>query len=293
MLRRTVVATFIYVWFGAVSAAPISPLQDSVRRPTRVVSLIPAVTEMLFAIGAGPQVIAVSSFDHYPPEVEKLQRVGALLDPDVERILSLRPDLVVLYGSQTDLQEQLQRAGVATFRYRHGGLADVTATMRELGGRVGRTIEAEGAAREIEARLEQVRSRVASRPRVRTMLVFGREERALRGIYASGGVGFLHDMLEAAGGTNVFADVKRESVQVSAELIIARRPEAILELRVTPLDATGLRAEVGVWKALASVPAVRNGRVHIFTDDKMVVPGPRVGEATELLSRALHPGAWK
>ena len=73
------------------------------QRPQRIISLIPAVTEILFAIGAGPQVVAVSSFDEYPPEVKNLQRVGALLDPDLERILSLRPDLVAVYGSQEDL----------------------------------------------------------------------------------------------------------------------------------------------------------------------------------------------
>ena len=293
MVRRALIATFIYVWCGAGSATPAPVLQDAAPRPARIVSLIPAVTEMLFAIGAGPQMIAVSSFDRYPPDVEKLQRVGALLDPDLERILSLRPDFVVLYATQTDVDQQLQRAGVATFPYRHGGLADVTATMRELGRRVGRRIEADRVAGEVEAHLDRVRARVSSSPRVKTMVVFGREERALRGIYASGGVGFLHDMLEAAGGANVFADVKRESLQVSAELIIARRPEAILELRITPIDAAAVRGETDVWAALASVPAVRNGRVHIFTEDKMVVPGPRVGEATELLSRVLQPGAWK
>jgi iron complex transport system substrate-binding protein len=69
----------------------------------RIVSLVPAVTEMLFAIGAGPQVVGVSSYDHFPAEVEALPKVGALVDPDTERILSLRPDLVVVYGSQSDV----------------------------------------------------------------------------------------------------------------------------------------------------------------------------------------------
>ena len=68
--------------------------------PTRIISLVPSATEMLFAMGAGPRVAAVSSYDRYPPEVERLPRVGALVDPDVERILSLRPDLVVAYASQ-------------------------------------------------------------------------------------------------------------------------------------------------------------------------------------------------
>lgn len=255
-------------------------------------SLIPAVTEMLFAIGAGPQVIAVSSFDRYPPAVEKLPRVGALLDPDLEKILSLRPDLVVIYGSQTELRDQLRRAAVATFAYRHAGLPEVTATIRELGRRTGRERESDATATVIEQRLEEVRRRVAGRRRPKTMVVFGREERALRGIYASGGIGFIHDLLELAGGTNVFADVKRESLQVSTELIIARRPEAIVELRFAPLDAAALQAEVAVWKTLGAVPAVRNGRLHIIADEKMVVPGPRVVEASELLAKALHPEVW-
>ena len=82
-------------------------------KPARIISLVPGATEMLFAIGAGPRVVAVSSYDKEPPEVTSLPRVGALLDPDVERILSLKPDLIVVYGSQHDLVRQLQRTGVA------------------------------------------------------------------------------------------------------------------------------------------------------------------------------------
>lgn len=288
-MNGTIAGIIALLWLAAFGIGGATDQREQPARAARIVSLIPAVTEMVFAMDAGGQLIAVSSFDKYPPAVEKLQRVGALLDPDLEKILGLRPDLVVLFRSQTELQEQLQRAGIPTFLYTHGGLADVTATMRQLGTRIGRAQEAEGAAAAIEKRLGDIRQRVSGRPRPNTMVVFGREERALRGIYASGGIGFLHDMLELAGGVNTFADVKRENVQASTELIIARRPEAIVELRVTAMDDAARRAEMGVWKALGSVPAVRNGRVHIIADEKMVIPGPRVAEATELLARALHP----
>src|SRR5207245_3978181 len=99
----------------------------------RVVSIIPATTEMLFAMGAGDRVVAVGSYDRFPPEVDALPRVGALLDPNVERILSLKPDLVVIYGTQTDLRTQLDRAGVPSYPYVHRGLRDVTETIRSLG----------------------------------------------------------------------------------------------------------------------------------------------------------------
>ncbi len=260
--------------------------------PTRIISLIPAVSEMLFSLGAGPQVVAVSSFDDYPPEVLKLPRVGALIDPDLERILSLRPDLVIVYESQVDLRRQLERASIPTFVYKHAGLADVTTTIRQLGTRIGRDEDAAVLVRRIDEKLAEVRTRVAGRPRPRTLLVFGRDALTLRGIYASGGFGFLHDMLGAAGGDNVFADVKQQSVQATSELILARRPDVILELRAGDMTLELQRKEVAVWQTLPSVPAVRTGRISIITDPRTVVPGPRVAEGTELIARALHPEAF-
>ena len=262
-------------------------------RPQRIVSLIPAVTEMLFAIGAGSQVVGVGSFDHYPPAVESLPRVGALLDPDLERILALRPELVVVYHSQADLKQQLARSKIAVFDYRHAGLTDVMRTMRELGASVGRVDESEELATRIEREIAEIRRRVADRPRPRVLVVFGRESGALRGIYASGGGGFLHDMLTAAGGTNVLADVKRESTQATTELILARRPDVILELRGTTATGQELAAMRADWNVLKSVPAVAGNRVHIIADERVVVPGPRVAEGTELLARALHPQAFR
>ena len=265
----------------------------SLTPPARIVSLIPAVTEMLFAIGAGPQVAAVSSFDTYPPEVKKLPRVGALLDPDVERILSLHPDLVVVFATQMTLREQLERATIPVYVYKHAGLADVFTTIRELGARVGREKPASDVAASLEARINAVRRRVAGRPRPRTLIVFDREKLALRGIYASGGAGFIHDMVDAAGGDNVFADVKQQAVQATTELILARRPEVVLELRADPLDAAARTKEIAVWSVMSSLPAVRNSRVYFLDQQKTVVPGPRIAEAVELIARTLHPAVFK
>ena len=286
----SVIVRVIIVLMALVMLEGPTAAQD---RPARIVSLIPAVTEMLFAIGAGDRVVAVSSFDDYPPQVRRLERVGALLDPDLERILALKPDLVVIYASQTDLQRQLERAGVATYTYKHAGLADIVTTLREVGARVGREQDAARVTQAIERGMANVRRRVAGRPRPKTMLVFGREALAIRGVYASGGVGFLHDMLVAAGGENLFADVPRESIQATSELILARRPEVIIELRVGEIPEDRRRAEIDAWRRLASLPAVRSNRIYYLTDPRTVVPGPRVAEGTELIARVLHPEAFK
>jgi iron complex transport system substrate-binding protein len=276
---------------GAACAALAAALALSAA-PQRIVSLVPATTEMLFAIGAGERVAGVGSFDAFPPDVARLPRVGALLDPDLERILSLRPDLVVLYASQTDLQEQLERAGIPTFAYRHGGLTHVMATIRELGRRTDDAAGAERVAADLERRIDAIRRRVAGRPKRRTMLVFGREPGALRNVYVSGGVGFLHDMLEAAGGENVFADVRRESVQVTSEQMLARSADVILELRYGEATGADPASDREAWQRLSSLPAVRDGRVHLLAGSDLVIPGPRVAAATERFARTLHPDAF-
>ncbi len=144
--------------------------------------------------------------------------------------------------------------------------------------------------RDIQVRLDQVRARVKGRPRPKVLLVFERQPKTLRDIFASGGRGFLHEMLEIAGGQNVFADVARESVQPSVETILARAPDVILEVRAEGLIADrGVAGEGEVWSSLSSVPAVRNRRIHFLSGDYLVVPGPRFAAATETLARTLHP----
>jgi len=273
--------------FLAVLSATVRPAVVAFQPPYRIVSLVPAVTEMLFALGAGHRVVGVSSFDRFPPEVAKIQKVGALLDPDLERILSLQPDLVVLYHTQSDLRKQLERAKVPAYAYSHAGLRDVTATLRSVGNRIGIAARAAKLATDIESRIDAIRRVSALGPRPRTLIVFGRENYALRGIYASGGQGFVHDMVTAAGGQNVFADMKREAVQATTELILARRPEIILELRADPIGPDEEKKELAVWRQLASVPAVANRRVHIIADPRTVIPGPRVVEGIEVIAAAI------
>ena len=260
----------------------------------RIVSLIPAVTEMLFAIGDGQRIVGVTNYDHHPPEVSRLVRVGGLLDPDVERILSLRPDLVVLYNTQVELKQRLDRAGIDYYSYEHRALPDITTTLRTIGARIGSAARANAAAAGMEGAIAAIRKSVIGLPRPRTLLVFERDRSSLRNVYASGGYGFLHDMLEAAGGANVFADVMRQSVEVSTEMMLARKPDVVIELWYGDLGKDlDLSRQAQAWNVLGAVPAVRNHRVYELAGDEFVVPGPRVVAATRRLAETLHPGKLK
>ena len=276
----------------AVAAALLAVLTASPgAQSKRVISIIPSATEMLFAMGAGDRVIAIGSYDRFPPESQTLPRVGGLIDPNVEEILQMKPDLVVMYGTQTELRRRLERAHIPCYPYQHKGLPDITETIRALGMRVGMDAAANALASRIERQLADIRGRVATSPRPKTLLVFGRERGALRNIDASGGLGFLHDMIETAGGADVLRDIHRQSVMMSNEMVLDRAPEVIIELRYSKDDVND--ADISAWNRLGSIPAVRNHRVILLTGEEFVVPGPRVAAATERMARALHPEAFK
>ena len=262
--------------------------------PRRIISLIPATTEMLFAMGAGDRVAGASNYDRYPPEAARLPKLGGLLDPDIERVIALKPDLVIVYDTQVDLKKQLERARIPIFPYVHRGLADITQTMRALGARVGAKAAADAAATRIEQQLAAVGARVAGRARPKTLLVFGREQGTLRHVNASGGYGFLHDVLEIAGGADVLGDLRKQSVDMSTEMILTRAPEVIIELHYSgEMRPEAFEAERRVWDAMPSVPAVKTGRIYLLDGQEFVVPGPRIVVAAERFARALHPEAFR
>ena len=259
-------------------------------RPERIVSLIPAVTEMIYAMGDGSRVAAVSSYDHFPADVDRLPRVGGLLDPSVERILAIKPDLVIVYATQKELIERLDRARIPYFSYQHRALADIMTTIRAVGARIGSAARGEAVAAEMDRALAAIRARTADLPHPATLLVFERDPGSLRNVYASGGYGFLHDMLEIAGGRNVFGSMKQQAVQASTEMLLTSKAEVIVELRYgDSLKNTDIAGELRAWDALSSIPAVRAHRVAALTGDEFVIPGPRVVGATLKLARVIHP----
>ena len=262
--------------------------------PQRIVSLVPAVTEMIYAIGDGAKVVAVSNYDHFPAEVAALPKVGGLLDPSVERILAIKPDLVIVYATQKELIERLDRARIPYFNYQHQALPDIMTTIRSLGARIGSPAKADALAARMDRTLAGIRAKTAGLPHPATLLVFERDRASLRNVFASGGYGFLHDMLEIAGGRNVFAGVRQQAVQASTEMLIGSRPDVIVELVYgDSLKNADLAGELRAWDALASVPAVRSRRISALTGDEFVVPGPRVADATRKLAAVLHPDAFK
>jgi len=252
---------------------------------TRVVSLGPATTEALFAVGAGGSVVGRSQYCDWPPEAAKLPAVGGI-EPDIEAILELRPDLVVgpSGGWSAKLTQTLDAHGIASwFPGEVRTLLEVDGLVSTIGARTG---HADGAARvvaNIDARERAVDRAVEHAPRPRTLLVVG-----IMPVVAAGPGSFADDMLERAGAANVVSDGGPWPV-VGFERLAEIDPDVIVDASVAESGGvTRITTQASGWSSLR---AVKSGHVVAVADERVLRPGPRVAEGLAVLAHALHPEA--
>lgn len=279
------------------AAAPAAPgsRSDSVRLvddlgrtvrlagpPRRIVSLVPAVTELLFALDAGDRVVGRTRYGVHPPAARRVPSVGEGMRPSVESVADRKPQLVILYagpGNRSTLR-QLSRLGIPALAVRHDRFADLYRNLTRLGVLLGRPGAADSLARRIRCRLDAV-GQVAGAAQARSVYVDVWEDPP----YTVGAGSFLDSLVSVAGGRNVFGDLPAPSPRVSIEAIAARDPDLVL-VPLTPGSGRTPPQERPAWDA---VPAVARGRVRTVDGDLVDRLGPRVPEAAAAVARALHP----
>jgi iron complex transport system substrate-binding protein len=255
---------------------------------SRVISTSPNLTEILFAVGAAEQTVGVTDFCTYPPGAREIQRIGAYLNPDVERMIALQPDLVLLLPSMVGLRDRLHGAGIPTLTVANESLDQVLESIDAIGEATGHAAEAVERRSELVTELEAIAAAVAQHDPVSTLVVIGRGSDDLTGIFAVGPGTFLDELLRNAGGRNVLVDAVSLYPQVPLEEVIRLAPEVIIEVVVPPSELAPEEI-VASWSALSTVPAVRDERIHVLTNDYLLIPGPRSVRTARQLQVVLHP----
>jgi iron complex transport system substrate-binding protein len=258
-----------------------TPKSSAPKKITRVVSLAPSSTEILFAVGAGPLVVGVDKYSDFPPEVKSREIVGANIDPSLERIVALKPDLVFVAASAntTATPDSLKRLGLKVFVSEAYSLADVYLDIQKIGEAVDHKKEAAQVVQSMHARISAVSARVKDRPITKAMVVVWSEP-----LVVAGGKSHVAELVRAAGGVNLADDSPQPFPTYSLERLVERAPEAIIvgsHADVTP-PLTAL-------ENLKSVPAVRDKRIVLVDGDLLFRPGPRLPDGVEALGKALHP----
>ena len=243
----------------------------------RIVSLAPHATEILFAIGAGEKIVGAVNYSDYPPAAKAIQRVGGYNNIDVERIVALRPDLVVAWssGNNPAQVEALERLGIPVFRNEPRRVLDVAATARRLGRLAGTVAQAQRFARAFEARYRRLQETYAGRRPVRLFYEIWNQP-----LLTINGQHLISDVIQLCGAVNVFAELPALVPQVDVEAVLAARPEIIVA-------GSGMgqnrQAWLDAWRRWPSLPAVARNQLYLIDADLLQRHGPRILDGAEAL----------
>jgi iron complex transport system substrate-binding protein len=256
--------------------------------PKRIVSLAPNITEILFSLGLDQEIVGVSIHCNFPEEAKARVRVGSYISLDFEKIVSLQPDLIIATGAGNtrDMVERLERLGFPTYVIFPKNFEDVLQSIRHLGQVAGRERKGMEIIQGMKRRRESVVELTQGLPRPRVFLQIGEAP-----IVTVGKNSFANDLIRLAGGENIAGKEKEMYPRFGMEEILKRSPEVIL---VSSMNPKGNYEKVlQEWSRWKTIPAVRNGRIHLIDSDLVDRPSPRIIEGLEEMARLLHPERFK
>jgi iron complex transport system substrate-binding protein len=252
----------------------------------RIVSLAPSVTETLFALDAGSEVVGVSQYCDYPPAVRNLPRVGSFITPNIEAIAALRPTLVIGLATASDLREirALTAMGIGALMVDDRSIATIEQSIVAVGDAIGRGAVARRLLAALRDQLKLVADHMKLEPVRSVLMVVGHQP-----MVAVGQPNFLNELLMLAHAQNIAAPANQAWPRLSLEYIIATRPEVILDGQMGSDPTTPDL----FWSKYQSIPAVKSHSVFGYPENPTLHPGPRIGLTLDNLARLIHPEASK
>lgn len=244
----------------------------------RVISLAPGITEIVFALNKGGTLVGVTKFCDYPAAAKNIKQIGGLLDINIEVIVSLAPDIVLVYPEHYDkIKFMQQKTRIVTVQ--HGRLADLLSSILMIGRALGAEIEAKHLVARIQAKLQGISARSQGKNKIRTLLVAGRNIAELKNMYIIGKNDFINDLMEIVGGTNAYeGNVNYPSI--SMESVIFLNPEFIFELS-SHYEGISDEKILHLWRPYQMIAAVKKKRIEIIKKSFWLRPGPRVALIAE------------
>ena len=261
-------------------------------RAQRIVSLSPSVTEILYGVGAWPQVIAVSQFCTYPEDVKNKPRVSGWDKTNLEQVMALEPDFVIGVDAQEPfLRDKLNGLGLRSLFLKSQTLADIFASIEEIGRVTGHEQDATDLAAKTRGEIDAVRKTVADRPHPRVLCVVDRVPGTIRDLYTATRGSYLDELITIAGGESIAPVAEHGYGRINKEAVLTLNPEVIIDMVQGSKGNFG-EDPVAVWNELGEVRAVRDKRIYSMTDPSVIHPSQFVGHTAQVFGRALHPESF-
>ncbi|MBO8128158.1 MAG: ABC transporter substrate-binding protein [Peptococcaceae bacterium] len=256
------------------------------KEPARIISLAPANTEILFALGLGDKVVGVTEFCDYPPEARNKPKIGGFSTPNAELIVAAQPDLVLAAGIHQEFIKQLEDANLTVVAVDPQNLTEVLKKIQLIGRITGAVQEANNLVGDMQRRINKIRAEVQDLPDEQKPTVFF--ELWPDPLTTGGAKSFLHSLIVTAGGKNIAGSVEKDWVTYNPEVLLAQNPEVIIFTHHGSSKQTveQVKAREG-WEQVA---AIKNDRVYSVADQNLIVrPGPRVVDGLEIIAKFIHP----
>lgn len=262
---------------------------------TRIISLAPNVTEILFALGLGQRVIGVSEFCNYPAKVKNMPRFGGLMNPNYEAILAARPNLVIVLDEMVRGENKFAAMGINTLAVKHDSIGDILDSILAIGRVCDVNEQAKKLVGELKNKMSAIKTQSDARHKPKVLISVGHDiskdpDKSPENVYVAGRDGFYSDMIEKAGGQNAYAG----SIQfpaVSYESIVSMNPEIIIDVMTAAPEKNVFDAETikKQWKKIGMIDAVKNDRIYVLSEDFVAIPGPRFILTLEKIASAINP----
>ena len=248
--------------------------------PHRIVSVAPSITEILFALGAGDQVVGVTTYCNYPEAAKAKPKIGGYTTPSLETILGLRPDQVIMMKNRPDVAQKLRQAGIDVTELQPENLAGIYESIRTIAEKIGVPQRGRSLIRSIEGQLHEIATEKGSGPKPKVLFIVGRTPGAVSDLIAVGRGGYISELIALAGADNAFADAGVPYPKVNMEDVIRRNPDVIFDMGHNEMVTENQKQSVKqLWKKYSFLRAVQRDAVFPISADYFVTPGPRVGLA--------------
>jgi iron complex transport system substrate-binding protein len=251
--------------------------------PQRVISLSPNLTEMIYDMGAQDQLVGDTDYCKFPPEAQKKEKIGGWVNPNIEKMVSLKPDLIVALKFHDKAVNTLKKLKMNVVVLNCDSVEDILASYSQLGKLLGHEKQAEAARQSLVARLEKIKQRAKGKKPVAVLFVVGRTPGTVDQVYAVGGKNFINELIEMAAGVNVMVDAMTGYPLVSKEELIQRNPDLIVDSVLShELKARKVENQ-SAWDQMPVLKAVQQKHVYYFLDEDFLIPGPSMVKLGEFL----------
>ncbi|MBA7699179.1 Vitamin B12-binding protein [subsurface metagenome] len=261
------------------------------KKPQRIVSLAPNLTEILFALGLGERIVAVSSDSDYPPDAANKNKVGTFWQPNTEVIIASRPDLVITlwFPQQKAVADSLRRLGYNVPTLKIEKIAELLEAIEKIGNATGCKQRADQLVEDIRNRLHNLQLKLSSTNKVKILWVVQVEP-----LRVAGRNTFINELIELAGGENAIGPTIQQYPQIGTEELLACGAQTVIQsaMGTSDINEQQKKAEM-FWRKRVNLPAVRNNRIYVVDSDTVLRLGPRLPQGVEMIARYLHPDIFK